>query len=268
VEIKKSTKLPDGVGKKIIEALKKQSDDSDYGMTDNTQSHNKFQSSSAVQEREPAHSSSYDEDFSDEKEGLYSYKDEESEDFIIEEDEEEIVYKEDDEILETEDFDYDEYYPQSYEEIEHASCDFGAEEIRPSAYKTNPVTEYYEPTREDKQLMGKSKSFDLKTGSANVDTLVKLITQLPSGVTKQTGAQIIRQTMEAMGISMNKVLTEAQQIQEELGLNIRNNINTIEEYRNNIRTLEKEVQSQRKKSEELEDLISLFLLSETKSSKK
>jgi hypothetical protein len=247
VEIKKSTKLPDGVGKKIIEALKKQSDDSDFGFAEETQSYNKFQTSAAVQEKEPEYVSNSSRRETSENEELYSYSDEESEDFV-QDDEEEIAYKEDDEILATEDFDYDEYYPQSYEEIEHATCDYS--EV------------------EEKQIIGKSKSYDIKTGSANVDTLVKLIGQLPSGVTKQTGAQIIRQTMEAMGISMNKVLTEAQHIQEELGLNIRNNINTIEEYRNNIRTLEKEVQSQRKKSEELEDLISLFLLSETKGSKK
>ncbi len=259
MEIKKSTKLPDGVGKKIIEALKKQTDDTEFGLAEDTQSFNNYQTTAAVKEREPEYASDnsgYEED-EEEKQEFYSYSDEESEDFL-QDDEDEISYKEEDEILETEDFDYDEYYPQSYEEIEHASCDY-----------PEPSTEKYrEPVREEKQIIGKSKGFELKTGSANVDTLVKLIGQLPSGVTKQTGAQIIRQTMEAMGISMNKVLTEAQQIQEELGLNIRNNINTIEEYRNNIRTLEKEVQSQRKKSEELEDLISLFLLSEGKGAKK
>jgi len=257
VEIKKSTKLPEGVGKKIIEALKKQTDDEEFGLTEGTQSFNKHQTAAAVQEREPefaSEPSAYEDE--EVKQEYYSYGDEESEDFLQDE-EDEISYKEDDEILETEDFDYDEYYPQSYEEIEHASCD----------YSESSAEKYYEPVREEKQIVGKSKGFELKTGSANVDTLVKLIGQLPSGVTKQTGAHIIRQTMEAMGISMNKVLTEAQHIQEELGLNIRNNINTIEEYRNNIRTLEKEVQSQRKKSEELEDLISLFLLSEGKAKK-
>ena len=44
----------------------------------------------------------------------------------------------------------------------------------------------------------------------NVAVLKQLISKLPSGVTKQTGAQIIKQTMEALGISMNSVLQEAQ----------------------------------------------------------
>ena len=46
--------------------------------------------------------------------------------------------------------------------------------------------------------------------------LKKLIAKLPSGVTRQTGAQIIKQTMEALGISMKSVLQDAQQVQENL----------------------------------------------------
>ncbi len=98
--------------------------------------------------------------------------------------------------------------------------------------------------------------------SSNIDTLMWLITQLPAGVTKQTGAHIIRQTMEALGMPMNLVLNEAQQIQDTTNHSIRNKINSIEEYRNNIRILESEVQRERKQVEELEDLISLFILSE------
>ena len=45
----------------------------------------------------------------------------------------------------------------------------------------------------------------------NVAVLKKLIAKLPSGVTRQTGAMIIKQTMEALGISMRSVLQEAQQ---------------------------------------------------------
>ncbi len=98
--------------------------------------------------------------------------------------------------------------------------------------------------------------------SSNIDTLMWLITQLPAGVTKQTGAHIIRQTMEALGMPMNLVLNEAQQIQDTTNHSIRTKINSIEEYRNNIRILENEVQKERKQVEELEDLISLFILSE------
>ena len=48
---------------------------------------------------------------------------------------------------------------------------------------------------------------------SNVAVLKKLISQLPSGVTRQTGAQIIKQTMEALGISMKSVLQDAQAVQ-------------------------------------------------------
>ena len=54
---------------------------------------------------------------------------------------------------------------------------------------------------------------ELQTGAvddmelpANVAVLKQLIAKLPSGVSKQTGAQIIKQTMEALGISMAGVL--------------------------------------------------------------
>lgn len=99
---------------------------------------------------------------------------------------------------------------------------------------------------------------------SDVDTLLDLISRLPSGVTKQTGALIIRQTMEAMGIPMNRVLANAQSSQEELENNIRNNVNIIEEYRTKIKILEQEIQKFRKKAHELEDIISLFILSEEK----
>ena len=51
---------------------------------------------------------------------------------------------------------------------------------------------------------------------ANIAVLKKLISQLPSGVSRHTGAQIIKQTMEALGISMKSVLQDAQQVQESL----------------------------------------------------
>lgn len=97
---------------------------------------------------------------------------------------------------------------------------------------------------------------------SSIDTLVDLVTKLPPGVTKQTGAQIIRHTMEAMGIPMNKVLGNAQMAQEELEQSIRNNINVIEEYRAKIKNLDNEIQQFRKKAHDLEDIISLFILSE------
>ena len=100
--------------------------------------------------------------------------------------------------------------------------------------------------------------------SSNVDTLVDLVTKLPPGVTKQTGAQIIRHTMEAMGISMDKVLSNAQKAQENMNQEIKNNINEIEEHREKIKFLDQEIHLYRKKVQDLESIINLFILSENK----
>lgn len=97
---------------------------------------------------------------------------------------------------------------------------------------------------------------------SNVAVLKRLITQLPGGVTKQTGAQIIRQTMEALGISMNSVLKEAQQVQDSLNDSARTCMTSISEYKNNIRSLEKQVQDYKKQAVSLNDLISLFVLTD------
>ncbi len=97
---------------------------------------------------------------------------------------------------------------------------------------------------------------------SNVAVLRRLITQLPGGVSKQTGAQIIRQTMEALGISMNSVLKEAQQVQDNLNESARGCMSTIQEYKNHIKGLEKQVQDYKKQAVALNDLISLFVLTD------
>lgn len=97
---------------------------------------------------------------------------------------------------------------------------------------------------------------------ANVAVLKRLIMQLPQGVSKQTGAQIIRQTMEALGISMNSVLKEAQQGQDSITANAKACMTTIAEYRNNIKNLEKQVQDYKKQAIALNDLISLFVMTD------
>lgn len=97
---------------------------------------------------------------------------------------------------------------------------------------------------------------------SNVSVLKRLIAQLPGGVTKQTGAQIIRQTMEALGISMNSVLKEAQQVQDSLNDSARTCMISINEYKNCIRSLEKQVQDYKKQAVSLNDLISLFVMTD------
>jgi hypothetical protein len=99
--------------------------------------------------------------------------------------------------------------------------------------------------------------------SHNVRTLIRLVRDLPEGVTKQTGAQIIRLTMEAMGISMEDVLTEAQSAQSDMLDSVRANIKKIEEYKTVIRKLESDIKFFQGKANELSEIIDLFILSNT-----
>lgn len=96
----------------------------------------------------------------------------------------------------------------------------------------------------------------------NVAVLKKLIAKLPSGVTRQTGAQIIKQTMEALGISMKSVLQEAQQLQDQLSSSTKECQATISEYKRQIVTLEEQAQSYKKQYNNLNELVSLFINTE------
>ena len=94
---------------------------------------------------------------------------------------------------------------------------------------------------------------------SNVAVLKKLISQLPSGVTRQTGAQIIKQTMEALGISMKSVLQDAQAVQDKLNNSAKECQATIQEYKRQIATLEEQATSYRKQYNNLNELVSLFI---------
>ncbi len=93
----------------------------------------------------------------------------------------------------------------------------------------------------------------------NVAVLRQLISQLPSGVSRQAGALVIKQTMEALGISMKSVLQEAQQLQENINISARECQNSILECKKQINTLEAQVQKYQKQSASLNDIVSLFL---------
>ena len=93
----------------------------------------------------------------------------------------------------------------------------------------------------------------------NISVLKQLILQLPTGVTKQTGALIIRQTMEALGISMKSVLQEAQQVQESINSSSRECQANIMECKRQIVLLENQVQKYTKQYAALNDIISLFI---------
>ena len=104
-----------------------------------------------------------------------------------------------------------------------------------------------------------SNEFDDLELPANVEVLRQLITKIPSNVSKQTGAQIIKQTMEALGISMKGVLQEAQQAQENLNSSARECQNNIAEYRRQINILESQTQKLHRQYSMLNDIISLFI---------
>ena len=98
----------------------------------------------------------------------------------------------------------------------------------------------------------------------NVAVLKKLITQLPAGVSKQIGAQIIRQTIEALGISMNSVLQEAQQVQDGLNSAVTDCTLKMQEYKNQIMQLEANTRDYQRQMAQINDLISLFILTDNK----
>ena len=98
----------------------------------------------------------------------------------------------------------------------------------------------------------------------NINVLKRLIGQLPTGVPRQTGAQIIRQTIEALGIPMKTVLQDAQRVRDCLNSSIKDCNYTIQEYKSNIRTLEKQAASYQKQLNKLNDIIGLFVYSEKK----
>ncbi len=98
----------------------------------------------------------------------------------------------------------------------------------------------------------------------NINVLKRLISQLPSGVPRQTGAQIIRQTIEALGIPMKSVLQDAQRERDCLNSSIKDCSYTIQEYKSNIKNLEKQSASYQRQLSKLNDIIGLFVYNEKK----
>ena len=98
----------------------------------------------------------------------------------------------------------------------------------------------------------------------NINVLKRLISQLPSGVPRLTGAQIIRQTIEALGIPMKSVLQDAQRVRDCLNSSIKDCNYTIQEYKSNIKNLEKQSASYQRQLSKLNDIIGLFVYNEKK----
>lgn len=112
------------------------------------------------------------------------------------------------------------------------------------------------------QNLGNIDFTDIKTDFEcpnNVAILTHLISKLPAGVTKQTGALIIRQTMEALGLPMKSVIREAQQFQQTLTSKARECQKNIIDYKKQIATLEIKGQQYQKQAVSMNDIINLFL---------
>lgn len=133
---------------------------------------------------------------------------------------------------------------------------------QPAAFNfTNPqqVNDAFNSTLmnfQQKENIPQVEDFELPP---NVAVLKQLINKLPSGVSKQMGALIIKQTMEALGISMTGVLQEAQQVQENLNQSVRDCQTSILEYKKQISVLESQAQKYQRQFAVVNDIISLFI---------
>ena len=238
-----SNKLSEGVGKKIVEALKKQSEIEINAIP-----------SEEIQEETM--------DFDLMNEGLDSF-------MIQDEEESQIVEVEENDFLDNlanQSFDSNEELEESdLDLLSEDTEDFIAEEpikIEEPAFvqseKPAPTFTNYQqsaPSIAD-NFVSELDNFEIPS---NIAVLKKLISQLPAGVTRHTGAQIIRQTMEALGISMKSVLQEAQQAQEGLNNSAKECQASIQEYKKQIISLEKQSQNHQKQYAALNELISLFI---------
>ena len=141
----------------------------------------------------------------------------------------------------------------SFEEDETSSF-----EPQNNNYTAPSMMTFTQPTfmNEKESFAADLDDYDIPT---NVAVLKQLINQLPGGVSKQTGAQIIKQTMEALGISMKSVLQEAQQVQENINNSSRECQSSIVEHRKQIDILERQSQKLQKQYMALNDIISLFV---------
>lgn len=135
--------------------------------------------------------------------------------------------------------------------------------------QTNADGDYIEePLIEEKKPSFKSElpkiniSSDNYVLSDNVTKLIHLVNSLPADVSKQTGAIIIKQTMEAMGTSMRDLMIEAKQVQENINGNIRSCMSDIEEAKASIKAHEAQIKSYKNLSTELNDLVGLFIVTE------
>ena len=240
----------DGVGKKIVEALKKQANPEleltpEY-IEPQEETSQEFEQTDSFETIESEMDSLYGGQFEQEKEVAEEDKFEIKEEPVLNNT---LTEPQSFEKVETPTFSFSEQPQQNYAEPQGWNFEAVKEPEQPVFVAPQPVS----------TPVASAKQFDMPP---NVSVLKKLIAQLPTGVTKQTGAQIIKQTMEALGISMSTVLHEAQKVQDDMNESIKNCMMSIQEYKNNIKNLEKQGLDYQRQVNQLNDLISLFILSD------
>lgn len=209
-------KLSDGVGKKIVEALKKQSE---------------IEITPKADQEEADLTEAFDVESANEQDAF-------SNDDLLE-------------SLASSDDDLD--------SLSNTNSDSLLSEEQISNFVETPLEPQFTSYQQSATSDAFIKELDNFEIPGNIAVLKKLITTLPSGVTKYTGAQIIKQTMEALGISMKSVLQEAQQVQDGLSNSTRECHTSIQEYKKQIVMLEKQAQNYQRQYAALNDLISLFV---------
>ena len=143
--------------------------------------------------------------------------------------------------------------PNTFEEANKNIASFNINSVADNALN-NTLINFKTPAQEAN--LAAVEDMELPT---NVAALKQLITKIPSGVSKQTGAMIIKQTMEALGVSMTNVLQEAQQVQEQLTQSVRECQNNVLEYKKQINVLEVQAQKYQRQFAAINDIISLFI---------
>ena len=176
----------------------------------------------------------------------------------------ESSYQEEEPVLLNETMPSFEFLNESQKQTSEPSMSFehfSAEALKPS-FGMNLNSQPEQPAQTHTQSVNNDSftgDFEDLELPANVEVLRQLITKIPSNVSKQTGAQIIKQTMEALGISMKGVLQEAQQAQENLNSSARECQNNIAEYKRQINALESQTRKLHRQYSMLNDIISLFI---------
>ena len=236
--------LPSNMGKKIADALKKQSK---TAVKENT--------ADVVEETKKVSDDTFEEEISRlHNDTTETDIDTEAESFVKEPDFS-VAPELDEEEKESAYDDLDMYDTPSLE-VEQESEDYAPIfKMESGEISDNPDFKLNIDTEDD------TEEFEMPN---NINVLKRLIAQLPTGVSKQTGAQIIRQTIEALGIPMKSVLQDAQRVKECLNSSIKDCSYTIQEYKSNIRNLEKQSLSYQRQLAKLNDIIWLFVYTDKK----